>query len=422
MAVSLRMALLLAALACVLRPTNLLIWFPILMPTIFHMLPGLSALKSHQSIRPNTKDFVIFLLEALFCSAAILIISGFSDRLYFDKWTFPPYQWLTFNISQDLAVFYGRNDWHYYLSQGLPLLLTTYLPFTIASLYRSLSSEVTNSQLQAPFGTLFSTIILTTIVTLSFISHKEVRFIYPLLPLLHIITGPTISFFQSTTSTPMDAPSSSLRATTKTTVRRKPLLILLLALNMLIASYTTLIHQRGVLRVLTFLRHEYEDLALDYRGILLPSPLSTQPPDSPLKSTTYDPSETFVGFLMPCHSTPWRSQLFYPGLKAWALTCEPPLHLAAKTQERERYRDEADRFFDDPKGFLNKEIGGRERPWPRYVVGFEGFEGVLREWYEENVRGWRVKERWRTGNSQWHDDWRRKGDVVVWEFVEGGKD
>lgn len=35
-----------------------------------------------------------------------------------------------------------------------------------------------------------------------------------------------------------------------------------------------------------------------------------------------------VGFLMPCHSTPWQAYLHKPELSGgnlWALSCEPPL-------------------------------------------------------------------------------------------------
>jgi len=134
-----------------------------------------------------------------------------------------------------------------------------------------------------------------------------------------------------------------------------------------------------------------------------------------------EPGETFVGFLMPCHSTPWRSNLVYEDLRAWALGCEPPLHLAARTEERKAYRDEADRFYDDPINFLQNEVNTIERPWPRYIVGFQGIEGVLKEYYMNEMPGFVVKERWRGFNSHWHDDERRKGDVVVWEFIEGSK-
>ena len=129
-----------------------------------------------------------------------------------------------------------------------------------------------------------------------------------------------------------------------------------------------------------------------------------------------------MGFLMPCHSTPWRSKLVHPGLKAWALGCEPPLHLAARSKAREEYRDEADRFYDDPGRFLKDEVSTRERPWPRYIVGFEGIEGVLREYYEGEMKGHVVMERWRGFSSQWHDDDRRRGDIVVWGFGEGSQE
>jgi len=95
--------------------------------------------------------------------------------------------------------------------------------------------------------------------------------------------------------------------------------------------------------------------------------------------------------------------------------------MAKDSEERARYRDEADRFYDDPVGFLKREVNTKERPWPRYVVGFEGVEDVLREYYESEMKGFKVRERWRAANSHWHDDWRRKGDVVVWEFVDGSK-
>jgi len=90
--------------------------------------------------------------------------------------------------------------------------------------------------------------------------------------------------------------------------------------------------------------------------------------------------------------------------------------------EREGYRDEADRFYDDPAKFLSEEIGNSpERAWPRYVVGFEGIEGAVRDHYDETVKGFKTREVWRTGNSLWHDDRRRTGDIVVWEFVDGSK-
>lgn len=369
------------------------------------------------SSKTSSLDYFIFAREAILCGATVLAISAGSDYYYFGEWTFPPYQLLHFNISQDLAVFYGRNDWHYYLSQGLPLLLTTYIPFGLLALFQATSLPTSDIRF------LLTTTIFTTLATLSLISHKEVRFIYPLLPLLHVLAAPTITDFFYTTTTktthPPPFPSTPVNETI-TIVHRKSLLFTLLLLNVGIAGYTGIYHQSGVISVTRFLRTEYEKLALDGRGTPMSSPEAGVYDHIP-KYTNYDDSETLVGFLMPCHSTPWRSQLVYPGLKAWALTCEPPIHLAAHTEDREAYRDEADRFYDDQVGFLRREMNTRERPWPRYIAGFEGIGPALKEYYETEMKGFVVREKWRTFNSHWHDDERRTGDVVIWEFVDGSE-
>jgi GPI mannosyltransferase 3 len=133
-------------------------------------MPTLTGLFSGKS-QATISDYLILLREAILCGSGVLLLSALSDRLYYGIWTFPPYQLLNFNISQDVAVFYGRNDWHYYLTQGLPLLLTTYLPFTLVALFRASSSPAISIRF------ILITTILLTITTLSLISHKEVRFV-----------------------------------------------------------------------------------------------------------------------------------------------------------------------------------------------------------------------------------------------------
>ncbi|KAK6605964.1 Alg9-like mannosyltransferase [Botrytis cinerea] len=385
----LRYSLLLAGIACILRPTNLLIWFCVIMPIIMSLIPGVSP-KTTKS--PIPQDYIILLREAILCGSIILIISAISDRLYFGEWTFPPYQWLHFNISQNLAVFYGKNDWHYFFSQGLPLLLLTYLPFTILSTFKSYTpSTMPNPEFTYNLQTILTHLTGVMIFVLSTISHKEVRFIYPLLPILLLLTAPSItSFFTRETQIPTN---DSSKSKIETATIRKPLLTILILLNIALAAYTTIIHQSAVISVNTFIRHKYET-----------------------------------------EITPWRSQLVYKGLGAWALGCEPPVHL--EMGQRDMYRDEADRFYDDPRRFLREEIliegdgegdgdGDEKKMWPRYLVGFEGVEKDVREFYEGVAegaqdgagRGKKMKEIWREKNTQWIDDWRRSGDVVVWEFV-----
>ncbi|PQE11360.1 GPI mannosyltransferase 3 protein [Rutstroemia sp. NJR-2017a BVV2] len=431
----LRYSLLLAGIACILRPTNGIIWFCVLMPTIMKLLPGSNSTTSTQS--PIQKDYIILIREIVLCGSTVLTISAISDRLYFGEWTFPPYQFLHFNLSQNLAVLYGRNDWHYYLSQGLPLLLTTYLPFTLMSIFKTYKPSTTpNDKFTSNIRLVLTSIVCTNIAVLSLISHKEVRFIYPLLPILHVLTAPAItSFFTTTNSNPESSTKTSITPSQTTT--RTPLLIFLLLLNLLISSFTTLSHQSAVHTLPTFLRHRFESEALDLRGVPLTSPDANAylkhypgvnqyfaPTNQPIHPFDALGEQPFVGFLMPCHSTAWRSRLAYKEMSAWALGCEPPVGLEG--EERERYRDEADRFYDDGLGFLEREVwvgggggGGGEvvgkKKWPRYVAGFEGVEEVLREWWGGKGRG-EMKEVWREKNSYWHDDSRRRGDVVVWKF------
>ncbi|KFX96949.1 hypothetical protein O988_05093 [Pseudogymnoascus sp. VKM F-3808] len=393
---SLRICLFLAGIACLLRPTNLFIWASIVTVSVSRLgLTGTSPAKF--------SDLLIMIREVVLCGALALSISAASDYFYFGTWTFPPYQWLYFNITKSLAIFYGTNRWDYYVTEGLPLLLTTCVPFTTIAFFSSTSigtegASVSNIRFQFTFTA------LTTIATLSLISHKEVRFIYPLLPLLHILAAPhVLSFFSRPTPQPTPPSSTSFAITPSPTLRRTTLLGTLIAVNISLAFYTTLVHQRGVLDVLTFLRYDYESTHLTERGVFVP----TTADDAP-----------FAAFLMPCHSTPWRSHLIHPTLNAWALTCEPPLDIPAGTPERAAYRDEADRFFDDPKGFLSREVGSREKPWPQYVVGFEGIEKALVEWHEETGSQYEVVRKWDGFNSHWHDDERRQGRVVVWEFKE----
>jgi len=366
--------------------------------------------------------------------SAILAFSLVSDRLYYGVWTVPPLRFLYFNIAQSLAVFYGKNRADYYFTEGLPLLLTTALPFALAGLWQSLrdaqtglsiahvksspsspsSAESQGSTTQHHILTRLAYTSIFMTVVLSLITHKEVRFLYPILPFLHIIAAKPLSTFL--------APPISLH--------RKIIILALLTVNMLLAGYASQVHQRGVIDVLHYLRHQHETRN-GLSNLNLSHPTSNPSTLSPINNTT-------VAFLMPCHSTPWRSHLIYPEITAWALTCHPPLTLPLA--QRSTYRDEADEFYLPPTGptaWLRANMqdvgtiqaggsrsaqhwgsldspkvdtGGKRRTWPQYLVFFSQLEGVLGQY----LRGSRYSECWRGFNSHLHDDWRRVGDVVVW--------
>ncbi|KAK3313808.1 Alg9-like mannosyltransferase family-domain-containing protein [Apodospora peruviana] len=418
---SLRLSLFLAAIAVLLRPTNLFIWFGILTLTLTRFtLDGKSSLQKTQ--------LVVLTREIIVCGLLALAISAASDRLYFGFWAFPPYKWLYFNISQSLAVFYGRMPWHYYLLQGIPLLTTTFLPFTLIGLYKSISPSKSVPTLQANVLRTLSFTVLTMVGALSSVSHKEVRFIYPLLPILHILGAPLMTdFFTDKTSTSTSSKKAS--SFQPVTLRHKLSLANIISINILLGGYLSFFHQGATISVLDFLRTDFERLHPD--ALALGSTANM--------TAVHLEEDLFVLFLTPCHSTPWRSHLVYPALFARALTCEPPLDTAPGSLERATYLDEADRFYakddDDRNGrygvkFMNEElwpvlaVGGNNKKKtrgggvPRYIVGFEGIGEMLNEFFEgEEGRDMDVKLRkvWEGWNGAFNEDWRRRGRLVVWD-------
>ncbi|GAB7355023.1 hypothetical protein MBLNU459_g5625t3 [Dothideomycetes sp. NU459] len=390
-----RVALAFAALATILRPTNVIIW------VVFALYTAAEA--SGFSFKNIMHALALQSRDAFISGVSVLAVSILSDRIYYNDWIFPPARFIHFNVVQSLAVFYGRNRPDYYLTEGLPLLLTLTLPFAALGIWQALSGKQgsTNAGPSSSRNQLrpLAISVVGFIAVMSLISHKEVRFIYPLLPILHVLAAePVARFFH-----PLPWPGSAAK---------KSILVAAVSLNVALALYASLVHQRGVVDVTHFLRHEHERKLSAGAGTA-----GLTPPRRP---------ETTVLFLMPCHSTPWRSHLVHAGVAARALTCEPPLDVPPG-DARAAYLDEADQFYAAPAAWVRthmrdpldasssgrggemREAAGRSA-WPEYLVFFEQLEPVMRGVLE----GSGYVDCWRGFNTHWHDDWRRKGEVVVW--------
>jgi phosphatidylinositol glycan class B len=255
------------------------------------------------------------------------MVSFALDIWYFYHPTFPAWNFIRFNLVQDLSAFYGSMPWHYYLSQGLPMILTTYLPFSL----HGLSSYILS---------IYTLLITGVILAFSCIAHKEARFISPLSPLLLVFAGYSISRLPKRI--------------------KRYLLPAIVVVNAGLAYYATRVHQSGVIHVMHHLRHDI-------------------------------PRNGSVGFLMPCYSTPWQIYLQRPDVDAWKLSCDPPLTyplikqvliFRLSREERETYLDEADQFYADPDGFMKRSI----TTLPQRLVFFdvltpklEGYRGQYQE-------------------------------------------
>lgn len=189
------------------------------------------------------------------------------------------------NLSS-VSLFYGANPWHYYWLQGLPIVCTTALPFALHCIWRVASRNYPSHSLSTACGC-----IIWTVAVYSLAGHKEWRFIHPLLPLLHVVASKSM----------VDLSKVSLRrrAPGKFHLPIRSAYFTFTLLNLVGIAYVVLFHCTAQITVMGYLRSL---------------------PTHELQS---------IGFLMPCHSTPWqaylhRIELSDPG-RFWALGCEPPL-------------------------------------------------------------------------------------------------
>ncbi|XP_031472395.1 GPI mannosyltransferase 3 isoform X2 [Phasianus colchicus] len=264
----------LIALAIVIRPTAAIPWIPLVF--------------SHFLQEQKKADLILYN-----CIPVGLVTLGTSliiDRVFFGEWVLVQLNFLKFNVLQNLGTFYGSHPWHWYFTQGLPVILGTHLPFFI------------HGCVMAPKRyRIFLGAVIWTLLVYSTLSHKEFRFIYPVLPFCMFFCGYSLKHLKAW---------------------KKSAASFLLLSNLIPALYTGLIHQRGSLDVMNHIQQ--------------------------LCNSSYQ-SQAFVFIMMPCHSTPFYSHVHCP-LKMRFLQCPPDL------TGNESYVDEADLFYSNPLGWLNKEF------------------------------------------------------------------
>ena len=417
-------------------------------------IPFEKALKASKAPLSNIVDSV---------RSTALMMSSIVDRLYYGTWTLPLLRFLDFNINRSLAVFYGANRRDYYLTEGLPLLLTTAVPFAVIGTWNALlkmdlwKKQVQKAQERHEMDRMVKSedpsvyekrrhqdtalsalcVLAWTCVVfpaiLSCIKHKEVRFIYPLLPMLHVLAGWPLASFACSSGfifSLHSIPAQPLKKIKSVT------LLVLVTINICISYYVSIVHQRGVIEVIHQLRkiHENQLVATAERTAFDFDPSKT----AATIPTAKEGIVTSFAILMPCHSTPWRSHLVHPNLQGWALTCEPPVDVPI--DKRPQYLDEADQFYADPVAWLRQhmrrdqitsaddqansnfkinadiaeEVEGRQ--WPSLIIMFSQLESVLGQYLQE--KGY--ERCWSIFNTHWHDDWRRRGDVAIWCLADTG--
>jgi phosphatidylinositol glycan class B len=225
-------------------------------------------------------------------SGGAIVASALLDKtLLYKEWIWTPINFLRVNVLEGISLFYGSSPWHWYLSQGLPILFGIYIPLVLIGSYRAFQA---NTGLNASLKRQVLYLSLWVVFVYSALQHKEWRFLYPILyPLLPFAADTMQRLFLSSTDW-------------KRSKSRIAVVVALVMVNGIMAWYTTLVHQRGVVDVMNWVRETS-------RGV-----------------GSHDQALSF-GFLMPCHSTPWYSSVHLRDaapVPMWFITCSPPLGYA----------------------------------------------------------------------------------------------
>lgn len=252
---------------------------------------------------------------------AASVLSFVLDTAFYATPTFTPLRFLRTNVFQSISLFYGANAWHFYLSQGVPILLATQLPFFLDARQRSARARTGGGTANRDALRALGTTGAVTLAAYSLLSHKEWRFLQPLLPIMHIFVALSlVDRYLSDGRSARRTTSSAFPSGLCRRLRIRPLHAGLVLFSLVPAFYLTAFHGLAQNTVMTHLRTALERDRLEGRG----------------------PGE--VAHLMPCHSTGWQAFLHRPEMdewidvmqseaghrrsprrRMWMVTCEPPV-------------------------------------------------------------------------------------------------
>ncbi|KAM5554037.1 mannosyltransferase APTG1-like [Rosa sericea] len=301
--------LLIAALACAIRPTSAIIWLYVGLLELF--------------VSRNKLRFIF--LEVAPVGVLVLGLTFLIDRLMYGSWVLVPLNFLRFNFLSSGGDYYGTHKWHWYFTQGFSVMVFSFLPFSIAGIMQSKQWKL-------------SGLIAWVLVLYSVLGHKEFRFVLPVLPIALIFSGYSLTALKTSVSGNGQRKKSA-DYHNKFSAKMLLAIFFLLATNIPMALYMSLVHQRGTEDVTYYLSKE-----------------------------VVEGKVTDILFLMPCHATPYYSTV-HRNLPMRFLDCTP--------SEEKGIPDESDQFMMDPVGFASE--FAKNWSLPSHIVLFDSEEMKLRD-------------------------------------------
>lgn len=305
------------------RPTAAILWTPL---CIIHI---------KNSIHPFLKLITKYLFIDFIIGTIVIAVDSYAHG----RFIITPIEFFKFNVLDNVGSFYGTHPWHWYFTVGLPVVLgITLLPFLFAA------AQTLQNRQTYPDRYNLLLVIFVTLAAYSFLPHKEFRFILPVLPICLHITADFLKNWSRNAST----------------ITIWIVMLCLLVFNAIPAIYLSTIHQRGtteIMRLIARIAREYRDLDGHHAKLI---------------------------FLMPCHSTPFYSQI-HQNVSLQFLTCEPNFY------QEENYQTEADTFYANPSAWLGSHIPNHPKSeMPTHAVFFDSLQpeiGVFLQSYKliENI-------------------------------------
>ncbi|XP_071677501.1 mannosyltransferase APTG1 [Lolium perenne] len=228
-----KMALLIAALACAVRPTSAITWLYV----------GLL-----DFIQTKSKCRLLF-LEVIPLGAIILAVTTFLDWWMYGSRVIVPLNFLKFNLFSSGGDYYGTHVFHWYFTQGFPSMIWTFLPLLVFGVIKSREWRI-------------SGLIAWVLGVYSLLGHKEFRFVLPVLPLALMFSGYCLASMSQ-------FKGKSLHE--KRLFSKLQLSVILLVItNVPMALYMSLFHQRGTEDAMFYLSKEAHDGRVNSVLFLMP--------------------------------------------------------------------------------------------------------------------------------------------------------
>uniref|UniRef100_A0A5B6YXW7 Mannosyltransferase n=1 Tax=Davidia involucrata TaxID=16924 RepID=A0A5B6YXW7_DAVIN len=307
--VSRKWGLAVAAFACAIRPTSAITWVYVGFLELF--------------LTRHRLKFIF--LEVVPIGVLVLALTCLLDRLMHGLWVLVPLNFLKFNFLSSGGDYYGTHKWHWYFTQGFSVMLFTFLPFSVAGIILSKQWKL-------------SGLIVWVLGLYSLLGHKEFRFVLPVLPIALMFSGYSLAKIKRPDSLDGER-KGPVSIHTRFPSKMQLAVFFLLATNLPMAFYMSLVHQRGTEDVMNYLSKEAHEGRV---GSIL--------------------------FLTPCHATPYYSTL-HRNLPMRFLDCSP--------SEEKGILDESDQFMMDPVSFASE--FAKNWSLPSHIVLFNSQEKLLKD-------------------------------------------